>query len=38
MTTINLNPWGVDENKYFTDVGGISHFLEFQQSLFAKLP
>ena len=23
------NPWGVDENKYYVDVGGISDFLNF---------
>ncbi len=25
------NPWGIDEAKYFTDVGGIGAFLNFQK-------
>ena len=25
----NSNPWGVDENKYYVDVGGISDFINF---------
>lgn len=32
------NPWGVDESKYFQDVGGIQDFLSFQASLAPKLP
>ena len=30
------NPWGIDENKYFTDVGGIQDFLTFHDQLQSK--
>ena len=28
------NPWGVDENNYFTSVGGIGAFLNFSDTLY----
>ena len=32
------NPWGIDDNKYYIDVGGISDFLNFQQQIGVDLP
>lgn len=32
---MSSNPWGVDESKYFTDVGGVNSFLNFQKSLYS---
>jgi hypothetical protein len=31
--TQNSNPWGVDQDKYYVSVGGLSSFLAFADTL-----